>query len=101
MKQSIQKTNARSLFSRCAKKVTACILSTVLLLACCPLALAAEHDPDPLTAQELTQMTDEQIAALSQEQSDATLNKMAQLFQDGGKAGVRRISLLPWLRHHV
>ncbi len=85
MKQSIQKTNARSLFSRCAKKVTACILSTVLLLACCPLALAAEHDPDPLTAQELAQMTDEQIAALSQEQSDATLNKMAQLFQDGEK----------------
>lgn len=85
MKQSIQKANARSLFSRCAKKVTACVLSAALLLACCPLALAAEPDTDPLTAQELTQMTDEQIAALSQEQSDATLNKMAQLFQDGEK----------------
>ena len=85
MKQSIQKANARSLFSRCAKKVTACVLSTVLLLTCFPLALAAEPDTDPLTAQELTQMTDEQIAALSQEQSDATLNKMAQLFQDGEK----------------
>jgi len=85
MKQSIQKANARSLFSRCAKKVTACVLSAALLLACCPLALAAEPDTDPLTAQELAQMTDEQIAALSQEQSDATLNKMAQLFQDGEK----------------
>lgn len=85
MKQSIQETSARSLFSRCAKKATACVLSAVLLLACCPLALAAEHDPDPLTAQELAQMTNEQIAALSQEQSDATLNKMAQLFQDGEK----------------
>ena len=83
MKQSIQKANARSLFSRCAKKVTACVLSTVLLLTCFPLALAAEPDTDPLTAQELTQMTDEQIAALSQEQSDATLNKMAQLWLDG------------------
>lgn len=40
---------------------------------------------DPLTARELAQMTDEEIAALSQEQSDATLNKMAQLFQDGEK----------------
>ncbi len=85
MKQPIWETNARFLLSRCAKKMTACVLSAVLLLACCPLALAAEHDPDPLTAQELARMTDEEIAALSRQQSDATLNKMAQLFQDGEK----------------
>ncbi len=85
MKQPIRETNARFLLSRCAKKMTACVLSAVLLLACCPLALTAERDADPLTAQELAKMTDEQIAALSQEQSDATLNKMARLFQDGEK----------------
>ena len=85
MKQPIRETNARFLLSRCAKKMTACVLSAALLLACCPLALAAERDADPLTAQELARMTDEEIAALSQEQSDATLNKMAQLFQDGEK----------------
>ena len=85
MKQPIQETNARFFLSRCAKKMTACVLSAVLLLACCPLALAAERDADPLTVQELAKMTDEEIAALSQAQSDATLNKMAQLFQDGEK----------------
>ena len=37
----------------------------------------------PLTPDEFAGMTHEEVAAISQEQSDATLNKMVQLWQDG------------------
>lgn len=68
---------------RYTRKTVAGLLSVVFFAACCPIAFAAE-DPDvPLTPDELAGMTHEEIAAISQEQSDATLNKMAQLWQDG------------------
>lgn len=50
---------------RCAKRVTAGILSAVLLALCCPISLAAEPDEAaPLAPEALAHMTDEQIAAI-------------------------------------
>lgn len=80
------RTQTASTLRRYTQKSIACILSAVFVTACCPIAFAAEDPAGPLTPDELAHMTDEQIAALSQEQSDATLSKMAQLFQDGEKA---------------
>lgn len=80
------RTQTASTIRRYTQKSIACILSAVFVTACCPFAFAAEDPAGPLTPDELARMTDEQIAAISQEQSDATLSKMAQLFQDGEKA---------------
>lgn len=80
------RTQTASTIRRYTQKSIACILSAVFVTACCPIAFAAEDPAGPLTPDELARMTDEQIAALSQEQSDATLSKMVQLFQDGEKA---------------
>ena len=77
-------TNAR----RYTRKTVAGLLSVVFFAACCPITFAAEDTSVPLTPGELAGMTHEEIAAISQEQSDATLNKMAQLFQDGEKQGL-------------
>lgn len=71
---------------RCyTRKTVAGLLSVVFFAACCPIAFAEEDSDAPLTPDELAGMTREEISAISQEQSDATLNKMAQLFQDGEK----------------
>lgn len=80
------RTQTASTIRRYTQKSIACILSAVFVTVCCPIAFAAEDPAGPLTPDELARMTDEQIAAISQEQSDATLSKMAQLFQDGEKA---------------
>ena len=68
---------------RYTRKTVAGLLSVVFFAACCPIAFAAEEPDAPLTPDELAGMTHEEIAAISQEQSDATLNKMVQLWQDG------------------
>ena len=70
---------------RYTRKTVAGLLSVVFFAACCPIAFAEEDSDAPLTPDELAGMTREEISAISQEQSDATLNKMAQLFQDGEK----------------
>lgn len=77
-------TNAR----RYTRKTVAGLLSVVFFAACCPIAFAAEDSNVPLTPDELAGMTHEEVATISKEQSDATLNKMAQLFQDGEKQGL-------------
>lgn len=87
MKRSIGKISHAHVISLCAKKVTACILSATMVILCCPFAFAAEEiDSTPLTPQELGRMTEAEIVAISQEQSDATLNKMVQLYNDGKKS---------------
>ena len=68
---------------RYTRKTVAGLLSVVFFAACCPIAFAAEEPDAPLTPDELAGMTHEEIAAISKEQSDATLNKMVQLWQDG------------------
>lgn len=85
MKKRNNRMPVKAIIYRDAKRISACILSAVFLLACCPLAYAAEEEAPPLTPEQIAQMTDAQIAAISQEQSDATLNKMSQLFLDGEK----------------
>lgn len=67
------------------KRIVAFALSAVFLTACCPIAFAAEDSSAPLTPEQISGMTNEQLAAIPQEQSDATLSKMAQLFKDGEK----------------
>ena len=73
---------------RYTRKTVAGLLSVVFFAVCYPITFAAEDPSVPLTPDELAGMTHEEIAAISQEQSDATLNKMAQLFQDGEKQGL-------------
>ncbi|MFR8011810.1 MAG: hypothetical protein ACLU8W_08665 [Clostridia bacterium] len=73
---------------RYTRKTVAGLLSVVFFAACCPITFAAEDPSVPLTPDELAGMTHKEIAAISREQSDATLNKMAQLFQDGEKQGL-------------
>lgn len=86
MKKLSNRTWIKTNIRRYTKRIVACILSAAFLMACCPLTFAAEENPaTPLTPEQVAQMTDEELAAISQEQSDATLNKMAQLFQDGAK----------------
>ncbi len=64
------------------KRIVAFALSAVFLAACCPIALAKEDSSAPLTLEQIAAMTKEELAAIPQEQSDATLNKMAQLWRD-------------------
>ncbi len=68
---------------RYTRKTVAGLLSVVFFAACCPITFAAEDPSVPLTPDELAGMTHKEIAAISREQSGATLNKMVQLWQDG------------------
>ena len=68
-----------------SKKALAFLLSALFMVLCCPISFAEESSSNPLTPSELAQMSEDEVAAISQEQSDATLNKMVQLFQDGKK----------------
>lgn len=65
------------------KRIIAFTLSAVFLTACCPIAFAEEDSSAPLTPEQISGMTYEQLAAIPQEQSDATLNKITQLWWDG------------------
>lgn len=68
------------------KKIIACTMTAVILFTCCTMAFAANGKQLALTPEQLKGMTQEQLAELSQEKSDATLNKMMQLFLNGNKA---------------
>ena len=72
-------------YSSRSKKAVAFLLSVLFTVLCCPISFAAESSSNPLTPSELAQMSEDEVAAISQEQSDATLDKMVQLFQDGKK----------------
>lgn len=72
------------------KRIVAFALSAVFLTACCPIAFAAEDSSAPLTPEQISGMTNEQLAAIPQEQSDATLSKIAQLALDGKKVTLNK-----------
>lgn len=70
-------------FSRCARIATALFLSAIFLLSSFPIVSAADDGGRALTPDELSQMSEEEVAEVSQAQSDATLSKMADLFMNG------------------
>lgn len=72
------------------KKLIACAMVAVILFTCCTMAFAAGDEQLALTPEQLKGMTQEQLAELSQEKSDATLNKMMQLFLNGSKAELNK-----------
>lgn len=72
------------------KKLIACAMVAVILFTCCTMAFAVSDEQLALTPEELKGMTQEQLAELSQEKSDATLNKMMQLFLNGNKTELNK-----------
>lgn len=70
-------------FSRCARIATALFLSAIFLLSSFTIVSAADDGGRALTPDELSQMSEEEVAEVSQAQSDATLSKMADLFMNG------------------
>lgn len=72
------------------KKLIACAMVAVILFTCCTMAFAAGDEQIALTPEQLKGMTQEQLIELSQEKSDATLNKMMQLFLNGNKTELNK-----------
>lgn len=77
-------------FIRYVKKIIACAMTAVILFMCCTMAFAVGDEQLALTPEQLKGMTQEQLAELSQEKSDATLNKMMQLFLNGNKTELNK-----------
>lgn len=72
------------------KKIIACAMVAVILFTCSTMAFAADGEQLALTPEQIKGMTQEQLAELSQEKSDVTLNKMMQLFLNGNKTELNK-----------
>lgn len=76
--------------TRYVKNIIACAMTAVILFMCCTMAFAVGDEQLALTPEQLKGMTQEQLAELSQEKSDATLNKMMKLFLNGNKSELNK-----------